>query len=156
MIKFNSVDSAVAFLEKNLPPKIKNEVFNRWVSWEHKGKTVGNWQAENPRQIIENVIKTGFMYGLSENEYELFPDKFILMWSKLKKFMKSSDTLSMELDKYALISVNKACEFLDITRPTLYKLLKEKKIPFIDVMSQKRIQLKDLIDYVESEKKLNS
>jgi excisionase family DNA binding protein len=40
-----------------------------------------------------------------------------------------------------------------VTRPTLYKLIREKEIPYVQILSQRRIQLKDILDYIEENKK---
>jgi excisionase family DNA binding protein len=44
---------------------------------------------------------------------------------------------------------------MEVTRPTIYKLIRENEIPFVEVLSQKRIQLKDLLDYIDKNKKFN-
>ena len=153
MISFDNYNLLLAFLEKNMSPKIQQELFFEWTTWEHKGKTVGRWNKLNPRSIINTLEKDGFVYGISENEYNPYPTRHILLWTKMKKSIDDTDSLPVEFDKYALISINKACQFLDVSRPTLYKLLSAEKIPYVEILSQRRIQLKDLLDYIDKNKR---
>ena len=36
---------------------------------------------------------------------------------------------------------------------SLYKVLKEYKIPYVMILNQRRIQLKDLLDYIDQKKR---
>ena len=154
MILFKDSKEIEAFLELNLPTKIKNELFYNVTYREYKGKKIEDRQRLKPFFIFDKLRIMEFAIGITSNPNDIFfPEKYVLLWSRLLKFLKVTDSLSNEQQKYALISINKACQFLDITRPTLYKIINEKKIPYIQILSQKRIQLKDLLDYIDNNKK---
>jgi excisionase family DNA binding protein len=154
MIRFKQVEKIVAFLDKNLPAKVKDEIFFSTTSWEHKGEMVHSRTAKNPFFIVGNLREKGFITGIADDPSDWFmPKEYLLHWSTLKKFIADSDILSFEQEKYGLISINKACKMLDVTRPTLYKLIREKEIPYVQILSQRRIQLKDILDYIEENKK---
>lgn len=147
MIEFNSLDELVKFLEEKLPSKIKDELFyTKSNSTAYKHRT-------NDAFIFRELRQMNFAIGVTTNPDTLmFPERYILKWTLLEQFIKTNDSLGQGLTNYQLITINEACEFLSVTRPTLYKLIKENKIPTVQVLSQKRIQIKDLIEYIDSNK----
>jgi excisionase family DNA binding protein len=154
MIKFKSAEELVSFIEQKLPPKIKEQLFTEKYKRIHKGEEVENKLYLKPWFVVGRLRYQGFVLGLADNPDDItFPNTLILLWTKLKYHLEQNDVLSFEQEKYRLISINKACEMLEVTRPTLYKLINENKIPFVEVLSQKRIQLKDLLDYIDNNKK---
>jgi excisionase family DNA binding protein len=153
MIRFKSMDKLAEFLEKNLPEKIKSQLFTETHSWEHKGKMRESQRKLKPVEVMYKLMNQGFLIGINENPDNYpYPEEYILLWSKMLRFIKANDTLSVEQEKYALLSINKACKMLEVTRPTLYKIINEGKIPYVQIFSQKRIQLSDLLAYIENGK----
>jgi excisionase family DNA binding protein len=154
MILFKNIESLVDFLEKNLPEKIKDEICYHTYKYEHNGKIYENKQYKRPVGIINPLREMEFVIGLTDNpDRIIYPDHYILLWTKIRKFIEKFDTLTIEQEKYALITINQACKMLNVTRPTVYKIINENKIPFVEILSQKRIQLKDLLDYIDANKK---
>jgi len=155
MIRFKKPEEVVAFLDKNLPDKIKEELFFSVTTREYRGKMVHNRLVIKPFFIVDDLRLKGFIIGITDDPKNLFfPQEYLLQWTKLKKFMEHSDTLLVEQEKYGLVSINTACKMLEVTRPTIYKIIKDKNIPIVEILSQKRIQLKDLLDYIEANKKI--
>lgn len=153
MIRFKRMENVVDFLEKNLPPKIKDELFFSVSHWEHKGVMRESRNRLTPHSITEKLREYELLIGIFDDTKNLFfPNEYILQWTKLKKIIERDDSISTGIEKYSLISINTACKMLDVTRPTVYKLLNDKQIPVVEILSQKRIQLKDLLDYIESQK----
>jgi excisionase family DNA binding protein len=154
MIIFKSPEALVSFIDPKLPPKIKEELYFDRYTFEHKGKEREGKITEKPITIVTKLRSKGFVLGMTDNPNRFhFPETYILLWTKLLKHLEQNDTLTFEQEKYRLISINKACEMLEVTRPTIYKLINEKKIPFVEVLSQRRIQLKDLLDFIDNNKK---
>jgi len=148
------MEDMVAFLEVELPDKIKTELFFDAYYHEHKGKKVKNLTRSSHYFIKQKLKKYEFVQGLaSKPEKFIFPDKYILHWSKFKRFLNENETMIIEQIKYKLLSINDACEMLDVTRPTFYKLVNEHELPIVQIFSQKKIQLKDLLDYMDKNKK---
>ena len=143
------MEAVVAFLEKNLPEKIKEKLFFERIS--HKSQFRRKLK---PYFIIHELRKHELIIGITDNpDNTAFPEKYVLHWSRIQKILSASDNLLIEQEKYALISINTACKLLSVTRPTVYKIINDNKIPFVEILSQKRIQLKDLLDFVEQNKK---
>ncbi len=154
MIEFKSSDMLVQFLEDNLPKKIQDELFYSTYKFEHKGKEREGRTRLRPPMVFRELLELGFAFGYSDDpEHYFFPKRLILNWTKLKQFIEVSDSLKDDQSKYALISINEACKFMEVTRPTLYKIIRDGKIPTVQILSQKRIQLKDLLEYIERNKK---
>ena len=154
MIAFKLPGKLLEFVEQKLPPRLKDELFYETHTWEHKGKICERKARKNGVHVLQYLRGLGFVIGVTDNpERFLFPEQYILCWTQLSKHLEQNDRLTFEQEKYRLISINKACEMLEVTRPTIYRLLNEKKIPFVEVLSQKRIQLKDLLDYIDNNKK---
>jgi len=154
MIEFKSSDMLVQFLEDNLPKKIQYELLYRTTKWMYKGKEREHRSRIPSPMVFSELRELGFAFGFSDDpEHYTFPKRLILNWTKLKKFIEVSDSLKDDQSKYALISINEACKFIEVTRPTLYKIIREGKIPTVQILSQKRIQLKDLLAYIERKKK---
>jgi excisionase family DNA binding protein len=60
--------------------------------------------------------------------------------------------LEVKMEK-ALLTVKEACEYLNISRAMLYKLIKEGKIKPIKLGKSTRFDKKDLDDFIEKAKK---
>ncbi len=143
------MDSVVAFLDKNLPEKVKDKLF--YDSTDNKSQYR---RQLSPFFIIKELRDHELIIGITENpENTYFPETYALNWSRIQKILSKADSLSIEQEKYSLISINTACKILGVTRPTVYKIINDNKIPYVEVLSQKRIQLKDLLDFIERAKK---
>jgi excisionase family DNA binding protein len=154
MISFKSAGLLIKFLEQKLPPRIKEELFYETYTWENKGKRPEGKTRKHDVVILNYLRHLGFVIGVTDNaDMFLYPQHYFLYWTQLSKHLEQNDTLTFEQEKYRLISINKACEMLEVTRPTIYKLINDNKIPFVEVLSQKRIQLKDLLDYIDKNKR---
>jgi excisionase family DNA binding protein len=149
MILFNSMEAVVAFLEKKLPEKIKKNLFYETGSGGSRYR-----RKLPPYFVIQELRKHEIIIGITNNpENFAYPEKYALHWSRLQKILSASDNLLIEQEKYSLISINTACKILGVTRPTVYKIINDNKIPYVDILSQKRIQLSDLLDFIEQNKK---
>jgi len=63
MIRFEGRDNrkVISFLDANLPPKIKDELFYCYTRWEHKGKMCENKRERKPFEIIDDLIQKNFV-----------------------------------------------------------------------------------------------
>jgi excisionase family DNA binding protein len=148
MIEFTQIYLFEKFLEDNLPPKVIDELF--YIPSDEGYRP----SRKKDMTIYWDLCDMGFASRYFVDRYEPFDTKkYILYWTKLQNFLQTNDTLNCDHKLLSLLSINQACEFLAVTRPTLYKILKEEDIPTVEVLSQKKIQLKDLVDYIEKKKK---
>lgn len=154
MIEFRYPSDLVKFIDDKLPPKVHDQLFLSKYTWtNNKGKTVESFTKEKPWAIYRKLEKLGFAHGVSEEDYSFFPKRIVLRWTELSNFLELNDSITLEQKHYSLITINEACEFLSVTRPTIYKLINAGEIPTVQVLTQKRIQLKDLLDYIDRHKK---
>lgn len=70
---------------------------------------------------------------------------FRLLRNVVADLKRGNGVLIMPLNK--LLTTNQAADILNVSRPYLVKLLKEKRIPFEYVGSHRRIRLADLLEY---------
>lgn len=110
---------------------------------------------------IKELVDFGFLYEIksasrsTENILRVNIDDsgYVLFWSEFQNQLKSDLPLINPIKEKKLLSVNQACEFLSISKPTLYKIINNGILPFVDFMGQKRIQLLDLLEFVNLNKK---
>ena len=153
MIEFKSPTELVRFLDENLPDKIKSKLFFEENQREYRGKTIIDKTKKSDFFIFDELRSREFAAGITKNPASTYiPEKYILYWTKLQKFLNSENSLEYDIKLLSLLTINQACEFLAVTRPTLYKILREEHIPTVEILSQKKIQLKDLVEYVENKK----
>lgn len=153
MIEFKNPTDLVRFLDENLPDKIREELFFTETQREYKEKTVINKSRKSDFFIFDELRSLEFATGITSDPTSTYIyEKYILYWTKFQKFIQSNDTLEYDHKLLSLLTLNQACEFLAVTRPTLYKILRFENIPTVEILSQKKIQLKDLVEYVEKKK----
>jgi len=154
MIEFRSPTELVLFLDENLPSKVKEDLFFSESAREYKGKTVIDKHRESDFFIFAELRSLSFATGITKDPSNTYiPQRYLLNWTKLHDFLQSHDSLKYDQKEYALLSINEACKLLEVTRPTLYKIIREGELPTVQILSQKRIQLKDLLNYIEQHKK---
>jgi excisionase family DNA binding protein len=155
MIEFTDPSDLVKFIGDKLPPKVLDQLFLRKYTWtNNKGKTVESFSNESPWWIYRKLVGFGFAHGVYKGDYSTSsPNRIVLHWTELDNFLKLNDSITHEQKHYSLITINEACQFLSVTRPTIYKLINAGEIPTVQVLTQKRIQLKDLLDYIDRHKK---
>lgn len=93
-------------------------------------------------EIIEYVA--GYGKGLNSIGY-------VLYYSLMMRYLEREDEpLINDINVYKLLTINQVCEFLNVSRPTVYKMLNDGDLPFLEILGQKRIQVKDLLSFIQS------
>lgn len=52
--------------------------------------------------------------------------------------------------KSRLATINEACEYLGCSRPTIYGLIRQGKLSYVQILSQKKIPWEDLEGYIDT------
>jgi excisionase family DNA binding protein len=143
------------FLRKNFINQEKSKIY--FADMEDKTEIYPKGTLEkftSMESLVEELQSFGYVQLLKReaNTYKsgiFIESGYILYWSQLAKDLKSDDILANPLKFKKLLSINQACDFLSISRPTLYKLINDNRIPVVIFMGQKRFQLSDLIGFID-------
>jgi len=160
MVLFDHIDTMIQFMHDNLPEKIKYEFLYEMPSFKPRYPSEDfNEKYGNPivpYVIFLNLCEYGYAFKIVSGEtfnISFEKEKYILMWSRIKEAITESTFLAKDIEQYRLISINEACKLLGLTRPSIYKILNQNEIPVVQIFDKtKRIQLKDLIKYIEQKK----
>ncbi len=160
MIYFKNISLVKGFIHKELVDKDKSVNINEWdipqmptkIYFKHSSK-----EFHSNDEILEELKIMELLHEIIEFQGSCFTEPkshgFILHFSRIKKLLSGKPEF---LENDALyqkpMTLNQACEFLSISRPTLYKLIENREIKSIEILGKKRIQLFELINYISQNK----
>jgi excisionase family DNA binding protein len=73
---------------------------------------------------------------------------YVFNETKYKQRFDTYGTLDNDVSVYKILTINQVCEFLSVSRPTVYKLIRDGKLPTVNFIGQKRIQMKVLLKFI--------
>nr|WP_319571268.1 helix-turn-helix domain-containing protein [uncultured Draconibacterium sp.] len=73
---------------------------------------------------------------------------YVLLHTQLVKLLAGDENLNNDILRFKLLTVNQTCDFLQLSRPSVYKLLKDGVIPHVEIIGQKRVQMNDLLHFI--------
>ena len=160
MIYLKNINLVRGFIHKELLDDDKSVNINEWdipqlptkIYFKHSSK-----EFHSNDEILEELKRMELLYEIIEFQGSCFTEPkshgFILHFSRIKKLLSGKPEF---LENDALyqkpMTLNQACEFLSISRPTLYKLIENREITSIEILGKKRIQLFELINYISQNK----
>ena len=160
MIYFKNINVVRGFLGTMLINKEKSDNFDEWLG-QPTSIYLKNSSKEfkSVQEVIDELISTNLLNEIIEFQGPCCTDPqshgFILNYSQIKVFLNNKeDFLNYQLNNYKLLTINQACEFLNISRPTLYKLLKGGAIKDMDILGKKRIQVIELMKFISNNSKV--
>ncbi|MBN1971509.1 MAG: helix-turn-helix domain-containing protein [Candidatus Delongbacteria bacterium] len=160
MLLFDDYDAVYDFLHENLPEKIKYQLLYTKVGYANFSKYPRHEKyggQKPPYAVFLSLEKYGYAYRLESKETRektIEWDKQVLLWSRIQEDIGINIFPSTSTEQFKLISINEACKFLGLTRPSVYKLINDNEIPVVQIFDKtKRIQVRDLLKYIESKKK---
>jgi excisionase family DNA binding protein len=157
MIYFRSLSALKSFVSKKLINKEKSEYNFLDSSTQRLVLKNSSVDFHTEEDIIEELKEQGYIFHFKREIKPWLSDVkdvgFIFLYTKLKKDIKQQDIFAETLKNDRLLTINQVAEFLSISRATVYNKIKEGALPVVDLFGQKRIQLKDLLDYINSKKK---
>jgi len=110
----------------------------------------------NIEEIVEELENYGLLYEITEYngwDEETTSKGYVLFYSKMLRYLnKNSESLNNDDNIYKLLTINQVCEFLNISRPSVYKLLNDRQLPFTEILGHKRIQLIELLNFIQEKK----
>jgi excisionase family DNA binding protein len=87
-----------------------------------------------------------------KNELLKIPKKAMFLLFEIMKNMAEGKSMTL-IPSDSEISTQQAADMLNVSRPHLIKLLEEGQIPYKKVGSHRRIELKDILEYEDRQKK---
>lgn len=160
MLLFDDYDTMYEFLHENLPDKVKYEFLYTRVAVRVKPTDdpirAKYGRKEVPYAVFLDLMNRGYASWLESKETveKTFErQKRVLFWSRIQDDIEGNVFPSNMADQYKLISINDACKFLGLTRPSVYKLIRDNEFPVVQIFDKtKRIQMRDLLLYIERKK----
>jgi excisionase family DNA binding protein len=156
MIYFKSIKLVHGFLITKLINKEKSDNIDGWLGQPSRIYLKNSSKEfKSVQEIIDELISMYLLHEIIEFTGPFCTDPkshgYILSYSQIKVYLDNKeDFLNYQINNYRLLTVNQACEFLNISRPTLYKLIKDGEIKDIEIMGKKRIQVIDLMNYIST------
>jgi len=104
-------------------------------------------------ELYEYIQLPNRQLNLGDPQFELRITGFAF---KLTEFthLKANKMKTSNGINEGLISINKACEILDVARPTLYGWLREGELPHYEIGGKKKISKEDLDSFIRSKKRI--
>jgi len=110
----------------------------------------------NIEEVVEDLMVNGLLCEISEFTglgKELESNGFILFYTQLLKYLdRNSEYLSNDVNIFKLLTINQVCEFLNVTRPSVYKLLNDGHLEYVKVLGHKRVQLMELLNFIQEKR----
>ena len=156
MIYFENIDLVRGFIHKELVDENKSVNINEWdipqmptkIYFKHSSK-----EFHCNDEIFEELKRMELLHEIIEFQGVYFTEPkshgFILHYSRIKKLLSGKpEFIENDVLYEKPMTLNQACEFLSISRPTLYKLIEKREIKSIEILGKKRIQFFELINYI--------
>ena len=159
MLLFDDYDAMFDFLHENLPENMKYEFLYSHVGYYKNAKYPPHakyGRQKVPYAVFITLRNHGYAYWLESKETTettFKRQKQVLLWSRIQQDIESKIFPSEMAEQHKLISINEACKFLGLTRPSVYKLIRDNEFPVVQIFDKtKRIQMRDLLKYIEKKK----
>jgi len=156
MIYFENIDLVRGFIHKELVDNDKSVNISEWnipqqptkIYFKHSSK-----EFHCNDEIFEELKRMELLHEIIEFQGVYFTEPkshgFILHYSRIKKLLSGKpEFIENDVLYEKPMTLNQACEFLSISRPTLYKLIEKREIKSIEILGKKRIQFFELINYI--------
>ena len=109
---------------------------------------VQNFLQANPKQEKSTEVAQYFLAATSTKARVELPPELIQMLSSVVEAMSQGEAVSIAPYRLRL-TTQQAAEFLNISRPTLVRLLENGSIPFEKIGKHRKVSLKDVIAFQE-------
>ncbi len=161
MIYFKKIDWIRGFIHKELVDESRSVNINEWEALHQPTRIFlknSSKEFHSNQEIIEELKRMELLHEIIEFQGVNFTNPqshgFILNVSRIKKILKGeSEFLENDVLYKKPLTLNQACEFLSVSRPTLYKLMENNEIKYIEILGKRRIQIYELINYIAQNKK---
>ncbi len=82
-----------------------------------------------------------------ENQVE-----YIILDIRNLEAMLNNEIIDPSIDE-RLLTIKQACKVLGLSRTSVYKLFKEEKLDFYEILTQKKVKYSDLMEFIKTAKK---
>jgi excisionase family DNA binding protein len=152
MILFENIDQVHTYITNELVDKKRSH--KDWVkkeSWLYL--PYSNKLFKTSDEIIADLVEYELLFELKEYQgwiREKESKGYVLFFSPLIKMLKGKNgSFDSKFEYERLLTVNDCCEFLNVSRPTVYKLIKNNVLQHVEIFGNKRIPLYSLLDYAQ-------
>ena len=160
MIYFKNINVVRGFIHKELVDEDKSVNINEWKIPQMPTKIFlknSSHAFGSNTEVIEELKRMELLHEVIEFQGMGFTEPqshgFILHFTRIKKLLAGNpEFIENDVLYEKPMTLNQACEFLSISRPTLYKLIENREITSIEILGKKRIQLFELINYISQNK----
>ncbi len=160
MIYFKKIEWVRGFIHQQLVNEDKSVNVDEWkvvqkptkIYLKHSSK-----EFHSNDEVIEEFKRMELLHEIIEFQGACFTEPkshgFILHFSRIKKLLSGNpEFIENDVLYEKPMTLNQACDFLSISRPTIYNLIKIGEIKSIEIFGSKRIQLCELINYIAQKK----
>ena len=106
-------------------------------------------------EIVDELRENGLVFDIIHRHGAMSLESedmgCVLLYTQMLRYMYRNDEyLNNDINKFKLLTINQVCDFLSISRPSVYKLLNDNTIPYIEILGHKRIQVNELLKYIQA------
>lgn len=161
MIYFKDINLVRGFLQTVLINNEKSENINGWGGLPSKIYLKNSTKLyHNTQEIIDELKERELLFEVIEFQGPFCTEPkshgFILNYTRLNALLSAGeDLIDFQTNKHALLTLNQACDLLNISRPTLYKLMSNGDLVYLEIFGKKRIQVNEIMRFIseKSQKK---
>jgi len=154
MIYFKNINLVNGFLQNVLINKEKSENISGWGGLPSKIYLKNSTKLyQNTQEIIEELKERELLFEVIEFQGPFCTEPkshgFILNDTRLNTLLSAGEVIiDYQTNKHALLTLNQACDLLNISRPTLYKLMSNGELDYLEIFGKKRIQVNEIMRYI--------
>jgi excisionase family DNA binding protein len=152
IIKFNTLKELTSWLLHN--KKLNNKLWLKGyllfdLKFDYESELINYLESNSITQII--YTSTCIIEGFKYKNYEYKIDHILFNTNYLTA-LESNSYINPNIQE-RLLTIKEVCNFLSLTKPSIYKLFESNQLPYYEILSQRKVKLTDLIKFIESKKK---
>jgi excisionase family DNA binding protein len=97
-------------------------------------------------ELFADLQKWELLYVIKDRDRKV--TGYVFNETRYKQRFDTYGALDNDVSVYKILTINQVCEFLSVSRPTVYKLIRDGELPTVNFIGQKRIQMKVLLQYI--------
>ncbi len=155
ILSFASTEQIIVFLviEKEIDHHYSNKISflgNSYSVDEFLGLLKKHQILKEKFRIVIGQLQS---FSIENKTWEKIPDGFEFDLDRFNH-LKTGKSIYGENHNYKLLSIEDACKMLNISRPTLYKLINSEDIPLVKIGNDiSKIQMIDILNFIRRSKK---
>lgn len=108
--------------------------------------------------IVEIIFKPVIITQKTGNGNEIFKEyshhlEYIILDTKILNSLLLDKTTIYQSSQNKLLTIKEVGSILGLTKPSIYKLFKDGKLSYYEILSQKKVQLSELNEFLNQNRK---